>query len=39
MKLLYPRTGELSRVYLFVSCTPFSRYAFVEATLDMRQES
>lgn len=39
MKLLDPTTGELSRVYLFVSCLPFSRYAFVEATLDMRQES
>ncbi len=39
MKLLDPTTGEMSTVYLFVSCLPFSRYAFVEATLDMRQES
>lgn len=26
-------------VYLFVACLPFSRYAFVEPTLDMRQEA
>lgn len=39
MQLLDPTTGEMSKVYLFVACLPFSRYAFVEATLDMRQES
>jgi len=39
MGLLDPTTGEVSTVYLFVACLPFSRYAFVEATLDMRQES
>ncbi len=39
MQLLDPATGEISKVYLFVGCLPFSRYAFVEATLDMRQES
>lgn len=39
MQLLDPTTGELSKVYLFVACLPFSRYAFVEATLDMKQES
>ena len=38
MQLLDPTTGELSRVYLFVACLPFSRYAFVEASLDMKQE-
>ena len=32
-------TGEVSRVYLFVACLPFSRYGFVHACLDMRQES
>lgn len=32
-------TGEESRVYLFVACLPFSRYAFVEPCLDMRQDS
>jgi transposase len=39
MQLLDPTTGEISKVYLFVACLPFSRYAFVEACLDMRQES
>lgn len=39
MALLDPTTGEISKVYLFVACLPFSRYAFVEASLDMRQES
>ena len=39
MQLLDPTTGEVSKVYLFVACLPFSRYAFAEATLDMRQES
>ena len=39
MQLLDPTTGEMSKVYLFVACLPFSRYAFVEACLDMRQES
>ena len=36
MQLLDPTTGEISKVFLFVACLPFSRYAFVEATLDMR---
>lgn len=39
MPLLDPTTGEISKVFLFVACLPFSRYAFVEASLDMRQES
>ncbi len=39
MTLVDPVTGELSRVYLFVACLPFSRYGFVHACLDMRQES
>ncbi|TFC33906.1 IS21 family transposase [Cryobacterium sp. MDB1-18-2] len=39
MQLVDPTTGEVSTVYLFVACLPFSRYAFVEAALDMRQES
>ncbi len=39
MELLDRTTGEVSKVYLFVGCLPFSRYAFVEACLDMRQES
>ena len=39
MQLTDPVTGETSRVYLFVACLPFSRYAFVEPTLDMRQDT
>ncbi|MFC5932247.1 IS21 family transposase [Cryobacterium melibiosiphilum] len=39
MQLIDPVTGETSRVYLFVACLPFSRYAFVEPTLDMRQDT
>lgn len=37
MQLTNPVTRETTRVYLFVGCLPFSRYAFVEPTLDMRQ--
>ncbi len=37
MELIDPVTGEVATVYLFVACLPFSRYAFVEPTLDMRQ--
>lgn len=32
-------TGAPARVFLFVGCLPFSRYAFVEPTLDMRQDT
>ena len=39
MQLVDAVTGEVSRVYLFVACLPFSRYAFVEPTLDMRQDT
>ena len=39
MELLDPTTGEVSKVYLFVACLPFSRFAFVQASLDMRQEA
>ncbi|WP_256041513.1 IS21 family transposase [Cryobacterium sp. SO1] len=39
MQLVNPVTGETSRVYLFVACLPFSRYAFVEPALDMRQDT
>lgn len=37
MKLTNPVTRETTKVYLFVACLPFSRYAFVEPALDMRQ--
>lgn len=39
MTLSDPVTGASTRVYLFVAALPFSRYAFVEPTLDMRQDT
>lgn len=39
MSLTEPVTGKRSKVFLFVACLPFSRYAFVEPTLDMKQEA
>lgn len=39
MQLHDPATGKSTRVYLFVACLPFSRYAFVEPCLDMKQET
>lgn len=39
MQLAHPVTGGATKVFLFVACLPFSRYAFVEPTLDMRQDS
>ena len=39
MALVDPATGEVSRVYLFVACLPFSRLSYVEPTLDMKQDT
>lgn len=39
MDLVDPMTGEVSKVYLFVACLPFSRYSFCYPALDMRQET
>jgi transposase len=39
MQLTDPVTGAARTVYLFVGCLPFSRYGFVEPTLDMRQDT
>lgn len=39
MQLRDPASGTTRTVYLFVGCLPFSRYAFVEPTLDMKQDS
>lgn len=39
MQLTDPVTGQARRVYLFVAALPFSRFAFVEPTLDMKQET
>ncbi len=32
-------TGAQTRVFLFVACLPFSRFAFVEPALDMKQDA
>ena len=39
MAVVDPGTGEISKVYLFVGVLPFSRYAYVEPTLDMTQDT
>jgi hypothetical protein len=39
MQLHDPASGATRPVYLFVGCLPFSRYAFVEPTLDMKQDT
>ena len=39
MQLEDPVTGKTQKVYLFVACLPFSRYAFVEPTLNMQQNT
>jgi transposase len=39
MQLTDPVTGGQTTVYLFVGCLPFSRYGFVEPTVDMRQDT
>lgn len=39
MMLTDPVTGAVTRVYLFVATLPFSRFAFVEPCLDMRQDT
>ena len=39
MQLADPVTGKARTVYLFVGCLPFSRYAFVEPALDMKQDT
>lgn len=37
--LVNPATGEIAKVYLFVACLPFSRLAYVEPKLDMKQNT
>lgn len=39
MQLTDPVSGQSRRVFLFVGCLPFSRFAFVEPTMDMRQDT
>lgn len=39
MQLVDPMSGEVSKVYLFVAALPFSRYSYVEPTLDTKQDT
>lgn len=39
MAVVDPCTGEVATVYLFVASLPFSRYDYVEPTLDMKQNT
>ena len=39
MELFCEATGEVAAAYLFVACLPYSQYSYVEATLDMRQNT
>ena len=39
MKLFCEATGEVLTARLFVACLPYSQYSYVEATLDMRQNT
>lgn len=39
MQLVDPVAGVVTRVNLFVATLPFSRFAFVEPTLDMKQDT
>lgn len=39
MTLADPVAGTQTKVFLFVGCLPFSRYAFVEPALDMKQDT
>ena len=39
MRLIQRATGEVTTCYLFVACLPYSQYSYVEATLDMKQNT
>lgn len=39
MKVVNRYTGEALKVYLFVGCLTYSRYAYVEATLNMKMDT
>lgn len=39
MQIIHPATREKITVYLFVSCLSYSRYAYVEPTLDMKMDT
>lgn len=39
MQIVNRDTGEISKVHLFVACLPYSQYAYVEPTLDEKQDT
>ncbi len=39
MYIVNRHTGETTTIYLFVSCLPYSQYAYVEPTLDMKMDT
>lgn len=39
MRLVDSFTGEVTKAYLFVACLPYSQMTYVEATLDMKQNT
>ena len=39
MRLSCEATGEVATAHLFVACLPYSQCSYVEATLDMRQNT
>lgn len=39
MELSCEATGEVATAHLFVACLPYSQYSYVEATLDMKQNT
>ena len=39
MRLVDEFTGEVTKAHLFVATLPYSQYSYVEATLDMRQNT
>ena len=39
MQIVNRDTGEITKVHLFVACLPYSQYAYVEPTLDEKQDT
>ncbi len=39
MEIVNADTGEITKVHLFVACLPYSQYAYVEPTLDEKQDT
>lgn len=39
MQIVNRDTGEITKVHLFVACLPYSQYAYVEPTLDEKEDT